>query len=157
MTTRVIKCIETLGFEVLGSKTSFLGVLDCHNSTWRAITRHSEQKGAESVNCSPPTRHGEQLLASPIMLLAMASKWCLLPLLARSGRFGDFRSGSFVQSFINVNPSNQGPKWWSKKAWFLWYEASIKHVSKTWHTRESCHEWGSKLFIKQGKDYGALT
>jgi hypothetical protein len=70
MTTRVIKCIETLGFEVFGSKTPFLHVLDYHNSLGRAITRHSEQKGraitrhseqkgTEPVFWSPPTRQGE--------------------------------------------------------------------------------------------------
>jgi hypothetical protein len=36
MTTRVILCIETLGFEAFGSKTPFLQVLDCHNSPQRA-------------------------------------------------------------------------------------------------------------------------
>jgi hypothetical protein len=37
---------------------------------WTVTTRHSEQKGAQSLNCSPPTRHGEQLLASHMKLLA---------------------------------------------------------------------------------------
>jgi hypothetical protein len=59
MITRVIICIEILGFEVFGSKTTFLHVLDCHNSPGRAITRHSEQKAAEPMTCSPPTRQGE--------------------------------------------------------------------------------------------------
>jgi hypothetical protein len=36
MTTRVIICIETLGFEAFGSKTPFLQMLDCHNSPWWA-------------------------------------------------------------------------------------------------------------------------
>jgi hypothetical protein len=36
MTSRVIICIETLGFEVFGSKTPFLQVLDCHNLPQRA-------------------------------------------------------------------------------------------------------------------------
>jgi hypothetical protein len=32
----------TLDFDVFGSKKPFLKVLDCHNSSGRAITRHGE-------------------------------------------------------------------------------------------------------------------
>jgi hypothetical protein len=42
MTTRVIICIETLGFEAFGSKTPFLQVLDCPNSPRRAGSSRGE-------------------------------------------------------------------------------------------------------------------
>jgi hypothetical protein len=139
-------------FEVFGSKIPFLSVLDCPNSPRRAITRHGEldlrmggparPQLATASNHSPPqwnhsprrVRQWESHCFARFRQawgLAMRfSPWCL---------------------FTNVNPSNQGPKWWSKKAWFLWYEASIKHVSKAWHTIETSYEPGSKYPLSKGK------
>jgi hypothetical protein len=58
------KTLRDTWFEVFGSKIPFLGVLDCHNSPRRAITRHSELEGrtggparlllAMASSCSPP-------------------------------------------------------------------------------------------------------
>jgi hypothetical protein len=63
-------CFKTLRdtwFEVFGSKIPFLGVLDCHNSPRRAITRHSKlegRKGGPARLPSKVTRHGEQVVPS---------------------------------------------------------------------------------------------
>ena len=97
-------------FEVFGSKMPFLGVLDCPNSPRRVNSSLGELEGrtggsarlllAMASSSSPPQQvHSPRRVSSAI--------WCCLLV---SGRFGDFRSGSFVQSFIKVNPSNQGPK-----------------------------------------------
>jgi hypothetical protein len=64
MILRVIIYLEILDFEVFGLKIPFLQVMDCHDSPGRAITRHGEQNKTEPRFCLPPTRHGEQLLAS---------------------------------------------------------------------------------------------
>jgi hypothetical protein len=67
MILRVILYLEILGFEVFGSKIPIVKVLDCHNSPWRAITRHGEL-GHKTVgpprlqlatmsSCSPPTHN----------------------------------------------------------------------------------------------------
>jgi hypothetical protein len=42
MTSRVITCIEILGFEDFGSKTPIMQVLDCHYSPQRATSSRGE-------------------------------------------------------------------------------------------------------------------
>jgi hypothetical protein len=49
------------------------------------------------------------LLASRASLLAMASKQHNLPCVPISGRFDVLVPDFLVQSFMKVNPSNQGP------------------------------------------------
>jgi hypothetical protein len=111
MTTRVIICIETLGFEVFGSKIPFLHVLDCHNSPQRADSSLVELdhqnwgfSRLELATASKVTR-----LASKVTRLA--SRQCGSTLVARFRQaLAFFKRISLYNLFIEVNPSNQGPK-----------------------------------------------
>jgi hypothetical protein len=139
-------------FEVFGSKIPFLSVLDCPNSPRRANTRHGElelrmggfarPQLATASNHSPPQRN-----RSP----RRVRQW-------ESHCFARFRQAwGLAMRFspwcpiMKVNPSNQGPKWWSMKARLWWNGASINHVSKAWHMIETSYESGSKLSISKGK------
>jgi hypothetical protein len=75
MINKVQICFGSLGFEVFEPKMSFLQILDCHNSSGRASTRHGEldhrTHGMLATN-SPPTRHGELAAAKLVVGLFQA-------------------------------------------------------------------------------------
>jgi hypothetical protein len=109
MTTRVIKCIKTLGFEAFGSKTPFLQVLDCHNSSQRADCSLGEldpQKGVFTrLQLATASSNSPRKLEYSPRRVDSAFVHCLLA----SGVSGGFRLGFSCVVFLQkVNPSNQG-------------------------------------------------
>jgi hypothetical protein len=96
MINRVKIHFGSLGFEVFELKMPFLQVLDCHNSSGRARTRHGEldhrTHGLLASN-SPPTRHGE--LTAPKRVVG-----------SFQAVLGSFVSDFLCDVFIKVNPSN---------------------------------------------------
>jgi hypothetical protein len=105
MTTRVITCIETLGFEAFGSKTTFLQVLDSHNSPQRADCLLGEPDPQEGVFTHLQLATASSNLPSELEYSPRRVDSAFVHCLLASGVSGGFRLGLSCAVFLQkVNP-----------------------------------------------------